>query len=176
MANPGKIISAERLEQLRAAARKGGLAKGGKKSRKKLEELRVKGAIQQRAMELADKALNSLAVSAFGSYVIAKVQIDEKTNKKRLVPVRDETEIADVIDTGELGIDYFVLEGSAPDWKAAVELIERGIGKVAENKTITVDHQHSFAQLAKARAKLPQVQLLKEKEPIDVSATEIQTP
>lgn len=173
-----KIISPERLAKLREAGRLGGIAKGGKKSAKKLKELQLKAAIEQRAMQLADNALNSIAVAAFGSYVVAEIVIDEKTDKKRLVPVRDATQISLLIDTGEHGIDYMILEGTAPDYKAALEIINRGIGKVKETTDIHVKHSFSLVGLAKERSKLPPATLpaISHSRPIDVPFTESKAP
>lgn len=175
MSSPKKIISEERLEKLRSAARLGGLAKRGKKSAKKIKELQLKAAIEQRAMQLADKALNSVAVAAFGSYIVAEIKIDEKTNKKKLTPVRDIEAISLLIDIGEQGVDYLILEGTAPDYKAALEIINRGIGKVKETTDVNVKHSFSLTDLAKQRGKLPPATLpaLAEKTPIDTTYTEV---
>lgn len=169
MPRTGKIISPERLEQLRLAGIKGGLAKRGKMSARKLKEMQVNAAIKQRALQLADNALNAVAVAAFGSYIVAELVLDVETGKRNIVPVRDMDYVSSLLTTGENGIDYLIIEGTAPDLKAAVELLDRGVGKSKE--TLEVQHTFSLTALAKERRQLEALP-----EPTPVSFRELSAP
>lgn len=173
---PRKKLTPERLAKLKEAAIKGGLAKRGKMSLRKVNESKKKTLITQRLYLVADKLINAQIIAATGTHQMIVMEMDDELGTMQPRKITREDEMQNLLDTGIYGEDYLILAGKNPDWKAAEALLNRGLGKAAETKTITVDHQHSFAQLAKARAKLPQIKLLADKEPIDATYTEVKTP
>lgn len=138
---------------MRARGAKGGIAKGGKRSARKMKEIAVKTAMKQRIFAMADKLLNAQAIAALGTHRMVVLSFDED-GKKHIETVRDEKRMDNLLEKGVYGEDYLILAGAEPDWKAAEALLTRALGKPKE--TLDVNHNvFSLTALARERSKLP---------------------
>ncbi len=84
--------------------------------------------IEEQIQSRASKLIDSQFAAAVGTFRLMKWK-----KKVGFVPVYDEEEINELLATGESGVDYRFLEASAPDWKAADALLNRGFGKAKES-------------------------------------------
>lgn len=169
MAQPGEKLSEERLQKLREAGRLGGFAKRGTMSLRKVNEMKKKTAIKQRILAMADKLLNAEMVAAMGTHRMVVIDTDED-GKKHLTTIRDEARMDILLETGEYGIDYLIIAGAEPDWKAAEALLTRALGKPRE--TLDINHNvFSLMELAKTRKGLDALPA-----PTPVPFTELKAP
>lgn len=70
---------------------------------------------------------------------------------KHVETIRDEKRIENLLDTAELGVDYFIVVGALPDNKAADSILNRAWGKPAETLDVNVEHKFSLKDLAARR-------------------------
>jgi len=155
-----------KLSEKKLAANRKNAKKGGRKPGVKLAKTialeatlaDIKQAIERRA----NKLIEAQSVVALGTYKM--VEVFEETNEQgasiqRLETVRDIKRMDELLETGKQGQDYFILEGSKPDWKAANALLDRGFGKAKESIDLNnPDGNFSLKDLfmaAEARKKKP---------------------
>lgn len=127
-------ISDKKLQANRKNAKKAGRKKGVKLASTIVREATladIKIAIERRA----NKLIEAQSVVALGTYKMVEIAIEEEDGMpvKKLKVVRDISRMDEIIETKVLGVDYFVLEGSKPDWKAANALLDRSFGKAKES-------------------------------------------
>lgn len=172
-----KVISEELRLKRSLAGKIGGANKRGTMSLKKVNQLKVKSLIFNRLHIISDKLINAQIIAATGTHRMVTLETDEE-GKKHVRQVRDEARMQNLLDTGIYGEDYFILAGADPDWKAAEALLNRGLGKAAETKTIDVKHSFNLTGLAKERSKLPPATLpaITQSKPIDTTYTEVNAP
>lgn len=127
------------------AGKKGGTNKKGSKSEKVLIREKVMAEMHQRVFKMSHKLLNAQAIIAIGTHKMIQI-INGPNNIKITRTIRDQDEMQKLLDEGEYGKDYVVLEGRPGDWKAANALLDRTYGKAKEtfdinqtNETITPD-------------------------------------
>ena len=93
-------------------------------------------------------------IVAVGTHRMVTVTRDDE-GKAHVETVRDVVMIDELLARGKYGEDYLILEGSAPDWRAADALLNRALGKAKETVEHTGDVKFSLTALAKQRRGLP---------------------
>ena len=88
--------------------------------------------MQEKIYAMTDKLVNAQAVVALGTYKIVRPYTGTDGLPKTET-VRDMDEMEKLIQNGTLGKDYLIVEASAPDHKAAANLLDRGFGKPTES-------------------------------------------
>ena len=114
--------------------KKNGGRRAGSGAKKGVTPMAVVIAREARQIELADvqvsiknvarKLINSQTVTALGTWQMATVSRGED-GRLKYVRVIDEKEIQLLLDEGRHGIDYIILAGQDPDWKAASDMLNR---------------------------------------------------
>lgn len=113
-------------------------------------KLKAQKLLDIRIAKMADKLLNSQAIVALGTHRMVTVEIDED-GKKHIKTIRDEDRMQKLLDEGEYGIDYMILEGSKADWKAGNALLDRAFGKAKESLALSGEVTFSLKTLVDRR-------------------------
>jgi len=105
-----------------------------------------------RAMELADiqssvklmakKLVNSQAVAALSAHKMVILDRDEN-GKVHMTQIRDDNMMQELLDTGEYGKDYVIVEAREGDWKAADALLNRAFGRPKD----TIEHKGAVSMV-----------------------------
>jgi hypothetical protein len=125
------MATQKQIEANRAKARKGGLARRGKKNKKTLDKEISLERIRQRVFAMSDKLVDAQAVIALGTWKMLRPFIGED-GLPHTETIRDMDAMQDLIDNGIHGKDYLIVAGTEPDHKAADALLNRAYGKPTE--------------------------------------------
>ncbi len=121
-------------------ARKGSGRKRGVKSKHTLANLKTREQalelFQQRAFKMTNKLLDAQSIVAMGTHKMIAVTKDAE-GKTHVETIRDEKRMQEFLDTGTYGIHYMIVEGSAPDFRAADAILNRALGKPTESIELT---------------------------------------
>lgn len=103
---------------------------------------REKVAFNRRASLMAGKLLNSQAILALGTHHMVTKTIDTD-GKVHINIVRDMKRQQNLLDEGEYGKDYLIIEGTPADWRAADAILNRAWGKPKE--TLEIEGEVKFS-------------------------------
>ncbi len=113
--------------------------------------------LKKKIYRIADKLFQAQAVPALGTYrIIIKVDVG---GIPIIETVHDIKEIDRLLTTCIHGKDFWIVEGSKPDWKAADAMLDRGYGKAKETLDLNADLKFSLKELAERRAGIEQQML-----------------
>lgn len=104
----------------------------------------------KRASKMSSKLYNAQAVQALGSWKMITITTDE-FGQKHVRTIRDEKEIEILLDTGEVNVDYFLVVGAMPDYKASDAILNRAWGKPKESIDLDINVKVSLKELAEKR-------------------------
>lgn len=151
-------------EKARMAGLLGGRPKGSKSKLTILKE-KKRGDFDKKIALMAEKLTNAQAIVAMGTHKMVRMYIgtDQKMHTET---IRDEKRMQNLLDTGVYGVDYVIVVGNDPDWKAANALLDRTFGKAKETIDVNGEMKFSLKELSFSR------ELLKEKV-IDVTDDEL---
>lgn len=125
-----------------------GRPKGAKSASTLLRE-RAKLNFEKRASKMSSKLYNAQAVQALGSWKMITIKIIDGV--KTVTTIRDEKEIEKLLDHGEINVDYFLVVGAMPDYKASDAILNRAWGKPKESIDLDVNVKVSLKELAEKR-------------------------
>lgn len=114
---------------------------------------REKAMFNKLASRRARKIIDAQTVAALGTYHILAISFDEEGNK-HLNIVRDMKRQENLIESGTLGKDYFIVEGTLPDWRAGDAILNRAWGKPKETTVVEGDFTFSLRALHKQAEEL----------------------
>lgn len=149
---------------------------GGKKSgairsaiakRKKLSETKIQKMVKQMILHKSAELVRAAMIPAMGQHFIYEI-ITERNAKGTVINKKhellsDPERIGHALDCianeggrGDDEDEYYYASVKEPDFRAVEMLMNRGIGKVAETKTVDVNVKHfSLIGLARERSSLP---------------------
>lgn len=125
------MATEKQIQANKKNSKKAGRPKG-KKAAKTLDKEASLERIRQRVFAMSDKLINAQAVVAMGTHKMVRPYTGTDGLPKTET-VRDMDEMEKLIQNGVLGKDYLIVEGSAPDHKAADALLNRAYGKPVES-------------------------------------------
>lgn len=134
--------------------KKGGRPKGSLQPETILK-IKTESAVRQHIFKMAKKLIDAQVITALGTHKMVIMTKDDE-GVMHVETVRDEKHMNDLLETGVYGRDYLIVAGSAPDWKAANALLDRGYGKAKESLAVEVDVKFSLKGLAERRRELAQ--------------------
>lgn len=137
-------------EQARLNRQKGGGRAKGQLAKSTLIKLKATQRFNDRVFKITDKLFDAQAVVALGTYKMIRMYKDE-SGMPHVETIRDETRMQNLLDTGQYGVDYIVVAGEAPDWKAANALLDRAYGKAKESIHVEGEVKFSLKNLAEER-------------------------
>lgn len=147
-------------------ARKNGMLGGRPKgSLNKLTLLKEKrrNQIDKSIATMALKITNSQAMTALGTHKLLELYKDESTGLMQKRVVNDIKRIEKFLESGVYGVDYIIVVGKNPDWKAGNALLDRTFGKAKETVEHTGEVTFSLKALAESRRNI-------DDEPLDIES------
>lgn len=94
---------------------------------------------------MAKKITNAQAIVALGNHKMIRM-FKDADGTMHIETIKDETRMQNLLDTGVYGVDYIIVVGHEPDWKAGDALLNRVFGKATE----TVKHEGEIGFSLKA--------------------------
>ncbi len=114
--------------------KKGGREAGSKNARTKLRE-EVLQELKNHIYKSAKKILNAQSIVAVGTHKMVQML---KGPGDAIIPrtIRDEEEMQNLLDDGVYGVDYVIVMGREPDFRAGDAVLNRAFGKPKETVEI----------------------------------------
>lgn len=100
--------------------------------------MREKQAFNRIASRRAQKILNAQTVTALGTYHLIELFRDKNNVVVERHIVRDLKRQEVLLNDFEHGVDYQILEGTPPDWRAGDAILNRAWGKPKESIEVDV--------------------------------------
>lgn len=147
--NETKLRGAAVLAKNRAAGIVGGRPRGVR-NKIQLEKDIIKKQFDQRILSVTDSLFHSQVVTALGTWKMITMQKDS-AGKIQVTTINDTAIMQEYFETKVCNQDYFLVEGTLPDWRAIESLHNRVFGKPKESIDVAVGH-FSLLELAKMRA------------------------
>lgn len=111
--------------------RKGaGRKKGGQNASTKLRDA-AHSKFKDKAAKIAQTLLRAQTVEAIGYHRIIAITIDREGNK-HVETIKDEKKIEKLLAEGTLGVDYHIIAGKDPNYKASDAILNRAFGRPKE--------------------------------------------
>lgn len=117
-------------------ARKNAGKKKGTKHKKTLERLEALKEYQRLGSAAAHKLFQVQMAASIGTHKMITITKDED-GKPHVTTVKDQDHMDDLLLNGELGKDYFIVFGHAPDTRAADSILDRTFGRAIQSTDIT---------------------------------------
>lgn len=141
------------LAEIRAENGKlGGRPKGSKSKLTILKE-KKRAKFEEHIAKMANKLTNAQAIVALGTHKMVRMYIGSD-QKMHTETIRDEVRMQNLLDNGTYGVDYVIVVGNDPDWKAANALLDRTFGKATETVKHEGEVQFSLKLLAQHRKEI----------------------
>lgn len=118
-------------------AREGSGRSAGQKAKLTLLKEKTLIRMESHIAKMSAKLMNAHAIAAVGTHRMVVMKEDPLTQKISMITIRDEKRMQKLLDEGEYGKDYLVLEGKEIDWRACDALITRAYGKPKEKVEIS---------------------------------------
>jgi len=128
------ISSILKKKENRGGARPNSGPKKGTKHKETITREAVAEKVRSQIMGMASKLVRAQAIAAFPAHRM--IIITETSDGKKIETVRDEDRMQELLDTGIVGKDYFIVEGRDGDWKAGNAMLDRALGKATESLKI----------------------------------------
>jgi len=124
-------MGTEIIKENRGGYREGSGQPKGTKSEKTLLKEQIRAEMHQRVFKVSQKILSAQMVVAIGTHKMIQIM---KGPGDTVVTrtIRDTDEMQKLLDEGVYGVDYIVLIGKEPDWKAGESILNRTFGKAKE--------------------------------------------
>lgn len=129
-------MATEEKPKKNGGARKGaGRKKGGvnKATKEKHAAFKV---FKKKAERMANVLLKAQSVEALGYHKIIAIKIDAEGNKS-VETVTNEKRIEKLLAEGELGVDYHIIVGKEPNFRASDSILNRVFGRPKETVEIS---------------------------------------
>lgn len=102
---------------------------------------------------MSRKLTNVQAIVALGTHKMVRM-FKGSDDKMHVETIRDEKRMQNLLDTGIYGVDYVIVVGEMPEWKAANALLDRTFGKASETIKVSGEVQFSLKLLAVQRKEI----------------------
>lgn len=119
----------------------------GRKNRLTLLKDKMRDKIEKQIAGVSMKIINAQTNVALGMHKMLALTFDED-GKRHIETVRDEKRMQNLLDHGEYGVDYLIVEGEKADWKAGNALLDRAFGKASETLKVNGEVKFSLKTLA----------------------------
>ncbi len=178
LAKPRKILSPQKQKALAIAQAKGIISRQAVAQVKRESEMQVIKGVKKIQLAQAKAVARAMAIPALGQTFVYKIVTHKDTNgrinKREHILIENPHEIAKALDAiaNESGKNhddeniYYYVSVKEPDYRAGEAILNRSIGKPAENTKIKVEHTFSLTSLARERRNLPKhvpVRVIEEK-------------
>jgi len=119
----------------RGGAGRGQGRKPGAKTKERLVFAKTKeealALFQKRAFKMTNDILTAQKIVAIGSHKMIRMYKDDE-GMPHVETIRDVERMQQLIDEGEYGVEYLIVEGSPPDFRAGDAILNRALGKPTE--------------------------------------------